>query len=98
MKANGEAIYGTTASPFSTQLAFGRATSKTGRVYLHVFDWPQDGRLRVPSWGAKLKRAYLLSDPKGKLKVVTDDAGINLQLPARAVDPIAMVIVLETGR
>ena len=98
MKANGEAIYGTTASPFAKQLAFGRATSKTGRVYLHVFDWPQDGKLRVPSWDAKVKRAYLLADPKEKLKLGSDDAGIILQLPARAVDPIATVVVLETGR
>ena len=26
--------------------------AKPGRVYLHVFDWPADGKLRVPAWGA----------------------------------------------
>jgi alpha-L-fucosidase len=98
MKTNGEAIYGTTASPFPTQLAFGRATSKPGRVYLHVFDWPGDGKLRVPSWGAPVKRAYLLTNPKASLKVAADDSGINLQLPAKAINPIATVVVLETGR
>jgi len=53
MKANGEAIYGTTASPFAKQLEFGRATSKPGRIYLHVFNWPTDGSLRVPAWGQR---------------------------------------------
>ena len=41
MSVNGEAIYGTTASPFTTQLALGRATRKRGTLYLHVFDWPR---------------------------------------------------------
>jgi len=98
MKANGEAIYGTTAGPFATQLSFGRATSKAGRVYLHVFDWPQDGKLRVPSWGAKVKRAYLLSNPKSNLKFAADDAGINVQMPSQTVDAIATVVVLETAK
>ena len=61
MKANGAAIYGTTASPFANQLSFGRATRKAGRVYLHVFDWPTNGSLQVPSWGAKVSKAYLLT-------------------------------------
>ncbi len=49
MKVNGEAIYATTASPFQAELAFGRATSKPDNVYLHVFDWPTDGKLKVPA-------------------------------------------------
>ncbi len=51
MKVNGEAIYGTQASPF-TRLPWGRATAKQieggYRLYLHVFDWPDDGRLFIP--------------------------------------------------
>ena len=43
MKINGEAIHGTTASPFSS-LPFGRCTQKPipggTRLYLHIFDWP----------------------------------------------------------
>ncbi|HEU4389349.1 MAG TPA: alpha-L-fucosidase, partial [Blastocatellia bacterium] len=55
MKANGTSIYGTSASPFKNQLAFGRATTKPGRVYLHVFDWPASGSLQVPAWGSTIK-------------------------------------------
>ena len=43
MKVNGEAIYGTTASPFK-RLPWGRCTKKLtpdgAILYLHVFDWP----------------------------------------------------------
>ena len=98
MKVNGEAIYGTTASPFSTQLAFGRATSKAGRVYLSVFDWPRESKLRVPSWGPIVKRAYLLASPKTKIAFTVEGDGITLQLPVKAPDAIASVIVLDTGK
>ena len=49
MKVNGESIYGTTASPFPKAPAWGRVTQKPGKLYLHVFDWPKDGKLVVPS-------------------------------------------------
>ena len=51
MAVNGEAIYGTTASPFAEQLSFGRVTQKKGRLYLTVFDWPSNGTLTLPAWG-----------------------------------------------
>ena len=97
MKVNGAAIYGTTASPFAKQLAFGRATSKPGRVYLHVFDWPRDGKLIVPAFGRDVKQAYLLIAPKQRLKIEQTSDGMSLIVPAQAPDPIATVIVLETN-
>jgi alpha-L-fucosidase len=97
MKTNGQAIYATTASPFSKQLAFGRATSKAGRVYLHVFDWPADGTLNVPAFGKTVKKAYLLTSPKQQLSVNQTSDGISLLVPAQAPDPIATVIVFETN-
>src|SRR5207249_4820041 len=64
MKANGEAIYGTTASPFKDALPWGRVTKKVGKqgttLYLHVFDWPKDGQLRLPLAAGKVKGASLL--------------------------------------
>ena len=97
MKANGAAIYGTTASPFANQLSFGRATRKAGRVYLHVFDWPTNGSLQVPSWGAKVSKAYLLNDPKRRLKFDQQSNSVTIQLPESAPDRIATVIVLDTA-
>ena len=98
MKMNGESIYGTTASPFASQLAFGRATSKPGKVYLHVFDWPGDGKLNVPAFGKDVKRAYFLTHPKTALTFHQVDRGgsLTLELPSQALDPIATVVVLET--
>ncbi|MDZ7358430.1 MAG: alpha-L-fucosidase, partial [candidate division KSB1 bacterium] len=66
MKVNGSAIYATHASPFK-YLAWGRCTQQPmeggTRLYLHVFDWPKDGKLEVPGIYNSAKNAYLLSDP-----------------------------------
>jgi alpha-L-fucosidase len=98
MRVNGQAIYGTTASPFATQLPFGRATSKPGRVNVHVFDWPADGRLRVPSWGKRVKRVYLLTTPKPDLKFVETAEAIEVEVPTTAPDKVATVIVMDLDK
>jgi len=56
LQLNGESIYGTTASPFP-YLSWGRATRKGQTIYLHVFDWPSNGKLGVPL-GNKIKKAF----------------------------------------
>ena len=58
MRVNGEAIHGTTASPFA-RLPWGRATQKPGILFLHVWDWPKDGMLEVRMAG-KVRSARLL--------------------------------------
>ena len=96
MKVNGESIYGTTASPFATQPEFGRVTSKPGKLYLHVFNWPSDGNLVLPAIGSSVKRAYLLLAPKASLTVTESAGALSVKLPATSPDPIATVVVLET--
>src|SRR5207302_7771930 len=96
MTANSEAIYGTAASPFSAQLPFGRATSKPGRIYLHVFDWPSDSKLRVPKPAQQIKNAYLLSSTT-PLNMTSTSEEITIETPSTAPDRIASVIVLETA-
>ena len=69
MKINEEAIYGTSASPFAKQLPWGRCTQKNlpdgkTRLYLHVFDWPKDGKLVVPGLSNQIAAAFLLANPQ----------------------------------
>ena len=93
MKANSEAIYGTTASPFK-KLTWGRCTQKINKLYLHVFSWPKDGKLLVPVTN-KVTKAYLLTAPDQPLTAEPTAAGIALTVPANAPDPIATVVVAE---
>jgi len=65
MKENGDSIYDTAANPLGP-VTWGRITAKPGRLYLHVFDWPQDGKLMVPAKKVKGKAsAGLLSENTG---------------------------------
>jgi len=96
MKMNGEAIYATSASPFK-RLSWGRCTQKPGVLYLHVFDWPKDGRLVVPGLYNKIKKAYLLADG-GQAKLAIEEAEESakvITVGEQAPDPVAAVVVLE---
>ncbi|TWU36469.1 Alpha-L-fucosidase [Novipirellula aureliae] len=97
MKTNSESIYGTTASPLG-RLAWGRCTKKEvgdGTIlYLHVFDWPEDGELLVPGLKSQIEQAYLMADSTA-LETRRQDSGIVVALPARAPDSINSVVVLK---
>lgn len=97
MRVNGDAIYGTTASPFR-KLAWGRCTTKAnargGTLYLHVFDWPADGRLVVPGLRSDVTGAKLLATGKSVGTSITGE-GVVLRLPVKAPDSIASVIALK---
>jgi len=93
IKANGESIYGATASPFG-ELPWGRATQKEGKLYLHVFDWPKDGKLFVPLANKPAKVA-LLTAPDQVLPSSSNDKGLTITLPVEAPDKSASVIVIN---
>jgi alpha-L-fucosidase len=96
MKVNGEAIHGTTAGPFSKAPAWGRVTQQSGKLYLHVFDWPKDGKLVVPGLAAKVKAAYLLADAnRAALKTTANADRVEVAVPGQAPDAVASVVVVE---
>jgi len=98
MDANGQAIYGTTASPFGRQLPWGRCTTKvkgnTTTLYLHVFDWPGDGHLLVPGLKNKVASASLLGERK-KLRTSSEEDGLHISVPATAPNAISSTVVLR---
>ena len=96
MRQNGEAIYGTTVSPYGMP-QWGRYTAKGRTVYAHIFDWPKDGRLPLTGVASRPSRAYLLADRK-PLDVESDSAGLVVKLPKVAPSSIASVLVLEPAQ
>jgi alpha-L-fucosidase len=94
MDVNGESIYGTTTGPLQN-LEWGRTTRKQGKIYLHVFDWP-DGELLVEGLEKKPGNAYMLSDSsRSPLSFNQSGGRLIIELPQKAPDPDASVIVLE---
>ena len=93
MDVNGDSIYGTTANPLGP-VAWGRVTAKPGKLYLHIFNWPADGKLLVPV-KAGGPATFLAGDKYGAITVKSTDAGTELTLPGKAVDPVDTVVVLN---
>jgi alpha-L-fucosidase len=95
MNLYGESIYGTTRSPYSAEPKWGYYTKKTGKLYVHVFEWPAEGLLNVPSLTNTIHRIYLLKDTVTNLNY-TDSLGyIRISLPRDAPDPIDPVVVID---
>lgn len=102
MKVNGEAIYGTTASPFK-RLPWGRCTKKISgdetTLYLHVFNWPADGKLVVPGLKNQIVEAHLLQKNwlggHQKLSTVNGMDGVTVSVPKTAPDKISSTVVLK---
>ena len=93
LQVNGEAIYGTTASPFP-YLSFGRATRKNQTLYLHIFNWPSNKQLVLPM-GNTITKAYLLADKNNQLKTTKTNNNNIIQLSAYAPDKNASVVCIE---
>ncbi|MEE9430737.1 MAG: alpha-L-fucosidase [Melioribacteraceae bacterium] len=98
MKLNSESIYGTSASPFE-KLAFGRCTQRKiyggARLYLHVFDWPEDGNLLIPGITNKVKKVYLPSNSDNEIQYKRKGVDLILSVPKTAPDKINSIIILD---
>lgn len=99
MKVNGEAIYGTTSAPPRDNMRFAgtRMTQKPGKLYLHVFNWPDDQKLFVEGMkGGITQKVYLLSDPdKTPLDFEAKERSVTISVPTEAPDKICSIVVLE---
>ena len=66
------------------------------RLYLHVFDWPEDGILKVPGIFNEPKSAWLLADKsKASLNVTRHEDALWMALPEQVIDTMNTVVVLD---
>jgi alpha-L-fucosidase len=95
MKVNGESIYETTACPVEKP-DWGRITMKRDEktVYLHVFDWPKDGRLIVKQLPDSYSTANLLSTGQ-EVATTLENGKLVLDTSPFAPAPLATVIKLQ---
>jgi alpha-L-fucosidase len=94
MRANGDSIYGTTASPFGP-LPWGLITVKGSTLYLHVFDWPRDGALTLTGLRNEVRSVSPLVERSRRWRFSRDGNVLNVEMPAEPPDPIDSVLVLE---
>jgi alpha-L-fucosidase len=109
LQVNGEAIYDTGPTPFGAELKSSathdshfhyqkpsgwRCTTKPGKLYIHLFDWPQ-GSFRLDGVTAKVTGTHLLADTEHKLKFTQQGSAVTISLPATAPGQFANVLALD---
>lgn len=96
LKVNGESVYATRPGPVQG-LDWCRSTVSLGKLYLHVFEWPELGDIRIPGGGKSVTGAYLLADRERRsLPVQNVGTKVYIHGPDYAPDPADSVVVLET--
>ena len=72
-----------------------RFTTKPGKLYVHIFNWP-NGTLEITGLIGKVNNAYFLADPDKKpLNFSQTGENTILTLPDQAPDTIDSVVCLE---
>lgn len=91
-----QVVYGTDSSPWGHALPWGDVTVKGDRLFLSVFDWPEDGRLYLPGLKTPVKSARLL-DGKGSapLHHTAQQGWTVLEVPLHAPEKLVSVIEVE---
>ena len=98
MSINGEAVYGT--DPVNLpEFEWGRLTGKqvedTYRLYVHIYDWPENRSLVIPALETQPSKAFLL-ESGFPVDVASRNTGLELLLPvSQAPDERITVLVLE---
>lgn len=108
IETNGDAIYGTHASPF-VRLAWGRCTQKSlpngqTRLYFHIFDWPKsaDGTANaiiIPGLSNEVLSVRLLGatafQATASRQTINQGDGWSITIPVTAPDAVSSVIAVD---
>ncbi|MBT4511675.1 MAG: hypothetical protein HOC20_05645 [Chloroflexi bacterium] len=92
LKTHSEAIYKTKFADIPLQ-DWGRVLQKGDTIYLHVFDWPADGKLTVAGLNADVQEVMLMNSEE---KVSAENKGKSLliRIPAKGSNEYSSVIKL----
>ena len=92
MKTYNPAIYGSTYSPLQDQ-AWGQATRKGDKIYLHIYDWPPDGKLTVDPFPGRVKGVNLFNGET--LAYSQTGTELKINLPPDSPDPDVSVLEIS---
>ncbi len=92
MKVNGQAIYGSTATPFDNSPY--RVTSQAHRLNVFVDTW-RGGAFELPGLRTVPRTGYLLGDRSLVLQTRQTPTGVSVTLPERGPDGLSPVVVLD---
>jgi alpha-L-fucosidase len=85
MHANSQAIYDCTLAPDTYKAPDGTKLTynpKTKKLYVHLYDYPESGKLTLPGYAGKVKYAQFLND-YSELKYAANGNDVELTLPKK---------------
>ncbi len=94
LKVHGDAIYGTSRGPLE-QLSWGRTTLKGDRLFLHLFEWPEDDVLLVRGLLSGIQDAVLMHDSNGQSLPITQTGDSLTEINLTGHHPFAGASVVE---
>ena len=96
VKAHGDAIYGTSPSPWQRAFSWGDCTLKGNKLNLFVFKWLPGGDLNVFGLKNNIKSAVFAGEKREKIEFEKDKNGwITFHLPLRNKKELIEVIEVE---
>lgn len=93
MHVNGEAIYGTQASPFKNAFPWGVVTRKGNTLYLIMYHLPKSGKIALPYVMKGAASAAALADGRA-VPVRASSSGVELDVSGVKAMPSATVVRL----
>ena len=96
MHVNGEAVYGTSASPFPKPLRWGRVTQKPGKLYLIVYSAP-DGKIDLPGLQTKIETVTSIDGRAIPFTQTSDGATVDLSQEKIGLMPSVFVARVAQG-
>ena len=94
LQVNGESIYGTVPGPFDRMPFYGGATQKGDSLYLLVFRWPKNGKLRLLGLETDVLSAELL-DGGAKLAILKEGNQTTLHSNTKIQEAADTVVKLK---
>lgn len=92
LKKYGDGIYETRGGPFKPGL-WGASTCKGNKVYLFIMDWPDEGKLVLPSMPMHILKCNALTGGEVSWEQTPD--GIDISIGKQYQQELATIIALE---
>jgi alpha-L-fucosidase len=93
LKVNGEAIYGTGHSPFIYKDITWKCTSKPGRLFFHIVNWPGN-QLTIEGLESSVDEVWFLKNREA-VDYSQNGNQLTLSLPDEPLDSFNTVVVVE---
>jgi alpha-L-fucosidase len=92
MNKYSDTIYGSTYTPLQAQ-SWGEITRKEDKIFLHICEWPSNGKLEIEGFPAKVNSVHFFSGET--LEYSQASSHLEIALPGQGPDPAISVVEME---